>query len=178
MAYFKNESGNKYGKLFVIKRVTNDYRGKAVWFCKCDCGNNHIVAGIHLRSGSVKSCGCANKFPLGQAALHAVFLRLKNSAKKRNYIFEISEKKFEGLSQKPCIYCGREPSSVQRMKGCNGHGIYNGIDRIDNTKGYTEDNITTCCWTCNRAKGTMPLVEFKEWIKDLIKYNKNKGMGF
>lgn len=30
-------TGNKYGKLTVIKRVDNDQKGKVRWLCKCEC---------------------------------------------------------------------------------------------------------------------------------------------
>lgn len=53
-----NEIGNRYGKLEVIEYAGRDKRSNALWKCKCDCGNETIVAGIILRSGEVKSCGC------------------------------------------------------------------------------------------------------------------------
>ena len=40
----------------------------------------------------------------------------------------------------------------------------NGIDRINNSVGYTEKNSVPCCGTCNVAKGQMTLAEFKLWI--------------
>lgn len=58
---FKNEIGNKYGYLTVIERAPNDSSGRAMWKCKCDCGNEVIVSGKHLRSGNTKSCGCYQK---------------------------------------------------------------------------------------------------------------------
>jgi len=41
---------------------------------------------------------------------------------------------------------------------------YNGIDRIDNLKGYLKNNIVPCCKFCNTAKSSMSQTEFKEWI--------------
>lgn len=38
---------------------------------------------------------------------------------------------------KPCVYCGY-PST--------------GLDRLDNTKGHTEDNCVPCCKECNNAR--------------------------
>lgn len=58
---FVNETGNKYGRWTVIKRVENNYRGNAQWLCKCDCGNEKVVTGIALRSGRSQSCGCLQK---------------------------------------------------------------------------------------------------------------------
>ena len=52
-----SEIGNTYNKLTVI-----EYDGikdhNAYWKCKCECGNEIIVSGNHLRSGHTKSCGC------------------------------------------------------------------------------------------------------------------------
>lgn len=32
-----------------------------MWLCKCDCGNEVITRGEHLRKGATKSCGCIQK---------------------------------------------------------------------------------------------------------------------
>ena len=57
MAKAKDETGNIYGRLTVIKRngVRNSH---AAWLCKCECGNEITVDGTHLRQGVCKSCGC------------------------------------------------------------------------------------------------------------------------
>ena len=58
-AHLKNEVGNIYGYLTVIKRVDNLENTKgARWLCQCKCGNFCKVRGINLRNGSVQSCGC------------------------------------------------------------------------------------------------------------------------
>lgn len=57
----KNEIGNTYGYLTVIERAENNKEGRAMWRCKCKCGNEVIVLGKHLRSGNTKSCGCYQK---------------------------------------------------------------------------------------------------------------------
>ena len=57
----KNEIGNVYGYLTVIERAPNNKDGRAMWKCRCKCGNEVIVMGKHLRSGNTKSCGCYQK---------------------------------------------------------------------------------------------------------------------
>ena len=52
-----DETNNRYGKLFVISMAYIDNHC-AFWNCKCDCGNEIIVAGNHLRTGHTTSCGC------------------------------------------------------------------------------------------------------------------------
>lgn len=53
-----DETGNKYGKLTVLKRVGSDQDNKALWLCQCECGNTTITTGKRLRIGMVQSCGC------------------------------------------------------------------------------------------------------------------------
>ena len=57
MGNVKDETGNTYGYLTVISRAPNK-DGRAMWNCKCKCGNEIVVMGKHLRSGNTKSCGC------------------------------------------------------------------------------------------------------------------------
>ena len=58
---FKDLTGQKFGRLKVIERVDNNKYGKAMWKCRCVCGNEVIVVGYHLRGGHTKSCGCLQK---------------------------------------------------------------------------------------------------------------------
>lgn len=57
--------GKKYGKLTIIGRAENRYYESCgivpVWLCKCECGNTTKATGYNLKSGSVKSCGCAKR---------------------------------------------------------------------------------------------------------------------
>jgi len=57
MRSFIDESGKKYGRLLVLKRSGTKNR-YVCWTCRCDCGNMVNVAGIKLRVGNNKSCGC------------------------------------------------------------------------------------------------------------------------
>lgn len=53
----KNEIGNVYGELTVIKE--SDKKGSATyWTCQCSCGNYIDVRIDNLTSGRTKSCGC------------------------------------------------------------------------------------------------------------------------
>lgn len=68
----KNEIGNIYGYLTVIERAENTKEGRAMWKCKCKCGNETIVLGKHLRSGNTKSCGCYQRERAAQANMDRV----------------------------------------------------------------------------------------------------------
>lgn len=55
-----NETGNKYGRLTVIK-FDGMHKKQTSWQCHCECGETVVVRGSSLRSGNTKSCGCINK---------------------------------------------------------------------------------------------------------------------
>ena len=58
MSRVKDETGNRYGRLTVIERAGSTSGGIALWKCRCDCGNETVVAGSKLRNGLTVSCGC------------------------------------------------------------------------------------------------------------------------
>lgn len=57
-------TGMRFGRLVVIEfayvKITPCSR-KAMWRCKCDCGNEKIIRGSSLTGGISKSCGCLAK---------------------------------------------------------------------------------------------------------------------
>ena len=57
----KDITGQKFGKLTVIKRVGSDKNYNTLWLCKCECGNEKVVARYRLINGNTSSCGCAKK---------------------------------------------------------------------------------------------------------------------
>jgi hypothetical protein len=63
-------------------------------------------------------------------------------AEQRRLSWNISEEFYGELLKMPCVYC-RQP--LNRM-GC-------GLDRVDNARGYEEDNVRPCCGACNRIRG-------------------------
>jgi hypothetical protein len=52
-------TGQRFGKLVAIRKTDERINGSIVWECKCDCGNTHLASVNQLRTGHVKSCGCA-----------------------------------------------------------------------------------------------------------------------
>lgn len=59
MGKFIDETGNKYGKLTVLKKSKNKTSSGCIkWICQCECGNICEVSGDVLRRGKTVSCGC------------------------------------------------------------------------------------------------------------------------
>lgn len=69
MSRIINEVGNKYHYLTVLERDGSNPQGKALWLCRCECGNLTKATGISLRSGKTKSCGCYQKQRTHEASI-------------------------------------------------------------------------------------------------------------
>lgn len=167
-------NGLKFGLLTVVRLVGRRHTYK-LWECRCSCGGVTQVTTGNLRSGQVKSCGCLvvnqcrslrrlNLKTPGESAFNWLFDVYKCSARDRGYEFDLIPSDVRRLTQMNCHYCGSVPSRLKRVKSGNGHYVYNGLDRIDNKKGYTLENVVPCCKTCNRAKDIMTVAEFAEWV--------------
>ena len=69
-------TGQRFGRLTVLERAENYqydtgcgwYSTKAVWLCRCDCGNEAFVIGSNLRKGATRSCGCLRAEKLKERA--------------------------------------------------------------------------------------------------------------
>jgi hypothetical protein len=53
----KNIAGQKFGRVAVIS-FAGIRNHKAMWTCSCECGGVFNAAGIDLRRGNTRSCGC------------------------------------------------------------------------------------------------------------------------
>lgn len=58
MSYnMKDLTGERFGRLTVIRSEGKDRHGSYMWLCDCDCGNTKVLNGSELRRGNVNSCG-------------------------------------------------------------------------------------------------------------------------
>lgn len=54
-------TGQRFGRLTVIRPTEERRRKAVVWECKCDCGNTAFVSSKNLKTGTTRSCGCLRK---------------------------------------------------------------------------------------------------------------------
>lgn len=168
-------TGKKYGRLTVIGRGENPNDTSAMWLCVCECGNEVVVRGKSLRSGGTKSCGCLlresarkrNSLSFGEASFNRFKRRIRKASKKHGYDCDMTDTEIREVSQQNCFYCKSFPSHVAKATGGNGDFVYNGFDRVDNTRGYTLNNVVACCRKCNVAKGKMSISEFSIWLNSV-----------
>lgn len=159
--------GRRFGKL-EVKEETK--KGKNVaWVCKCDCGNTTIALTNSLLSGRKVSCGCYKKefAAKPESSKNRLFASYRKTAHTKGLEFKLTEEMFFSLVKDSCFYCGIEPQNV--MKSRTNEFVYNGIDRIDSSKGYIEGNVVPCCSTCNYAKRNMGVEQFLNWVSRIYK---------
>jgi hypothetical protein len=106
--------------------------------------------------------------PKGEAGLNETYYRYQQYAGKKGREFSLTKEEFKSIQSQPCHYCG-----IKTSKNEKGYA-YNGIDRVDNERGYHKDNCVPCCYTCNRAKGTLTHTEFMAWVKRLTAYQRKR----
>src|SRR5687767_12225909 len=54
-------TGERVGRLLVIRRAAENRGGKPAWECQCDCGKTVVARAGDLRSGKHGSCGCLHR---------------------------------------------------------------------------------------------------------------------
>lgn len=113
----------------------------------------------------------------GKASLNGLYYEYIRSAKKRKKCFELTKEQFKHLTSQNCIYCNKVPSKIYYKPRCNGEYVYNGVDRKDNSKGYTLENSVPCCYACNTIKGEhLTFEEAKVAIQAVLEYrSRNNG---
>lgn len=60
MGKFQDLTGQRFGRLTIIKRSETNKYNKPAWICKCDCGNKVVVGSNLLKMNQTMSCGCLN----------------------------------------------------------------------------------------------------------------------
>ena len=183
---FKDLTGQKFGRLIVIKFVGTDHNQKSLWLCKCQCGKEKIFGGSNLRNGNSKSCGC---------------LRIENLIKRQTkHSMALSTKRhplyivWKGMKAR-CLnpnepsypnYGGRgiavcdewlefEPFAKWAFE--NGYDKSLEIDRIDNDKGYSPDNCRWATRSQNQLnKRNNHLITIKGKTKTLSEWSRESGI--
>lgn len=167
--------GQRFGKLTVLRKSDIKKNNNYAYLCKCDCGKEHLVKKGELVRGRTVSCGCLrieragniNRLPKGESSINGLLTRYTIRARRASLDFSISREQFKKLIVDSCYYCGELPGPHVFLGMA-----YNGIDRVDNNKGYDVSNLVTCCADCNLMKRLMTVDNFFTHIVKIVKTHK------
>jgi hypothetical protein len=156
MGKIKDEAGNKYNRLTVIGFSGLSKDNKALWKCKCDCGNEAIVSGKALRKGTTKSCGCQkSESTIKRNTTHgctgARLYRIWQGMKSRcNDINFPAYKDYGGRGIKICEAWQNSFPNFKEWANKSGYAERLSIERKDVNGGYDPEN---CTWVTLPEQG-------------------------
>lgn len=174
-----------FGHVTVIKRCGRDKFGHHQWVCKCDCGNNITLPGYRLKIGDTKTCGnCGRSRKKGKdhknfkgyeeiSSTH--WNSIRKGARDRDIELSITIKQAWKLyiqQDKKCALSGLEISFQKERNSIKKTTA--SLDRIDNTKGYTINNVQWVHKRINWMKNTLTQDEFIEFCGHVTNFNKVK----
>lgn len=146
---FKDITGQRFGKLVVLKVAYKDKRHECHWLCKCDCGSETTTTGNRLRSGKTKSCGCIQKamrdagnhksHGMTKSRLYYEWCNMKSRCDNQGNIM------FKNYGGRGIKYC----DAWKKFEGFRDWALNHGyndtltLERLDVNKNYEPDN---CEW--------------------------------
>lgn len=159
--------GKIFGELVVIDYSHNDKHQNKMWNCLCSCGKSTKVRTTDLNKGHTKSCGC-KQYRKGRDVYNytgyeditgARWYSIREGAKNRGLEFSITKKDVWDMflkQKRKCSFTGLLLSFSDSSAS---------IDRIDNDKGYTIDNISIVHKDINLMRNKFSVDYFKEMCK-------------
>jgi hypothetical protein len=163
----------KFGKLLVLEEASKINNRYCAYKCKCDCGNEKIIIASSLKNGATTSCGCGNLETRFKRINEPILTSIKCIFK--NYSDgDLTIDNFIELTKKNCFYCNEKPNNYFNISKFSYTKFdsefdfnYNGLDRLDNSKGHYLNNVVTCCKVCNRAKNKLNYKDFLIQVKKI-----------
>jgi hypothetical protein len=171
-SYEKVNVGDSFTDLTICDKESE--RGGWYVKCRCVCGNIVDATVESLLSGKVKGCGCntwrVKLNPPGMVSYRKSYRTYTKNAQKCGREFSLILEEFIHIIIQDCFYCDGKPKLFNAYFNSEGElhehyknkdsvsvnsaNVYtNGVDRIDNSRGYLLDNCVPCCWDCNQMKG-------------------------
>ena len=165
--------GDKFGDWTVISGP--EYINSTAYYkVRCDCGTEAYKLPIELLSKNREfQCEkCAQKERASQTTITngrigdltlTEYTRLRRSAEKRGYAFEVSVEYLWNLFQKQKQICAITGDYIPNIKEAS-------LDRIDSSKGYIEGNVQWVTYQANVSKHIMTMEQLYKFCKKVLNY--------
>jgi len=153
---YKDLTGQRFGKLVVLRKTDLRRKGKILWICQCDCGNMHQAMSSRLISGHTKSCGCYQREKITEmnlthggshSRLYSIWASMKTRCSNPNY------KKFDYYGGRGITVCHEWQESFETFRDwalANGYRDDLTLDRKNGDKGYFPENCQWATWSEQR----------------------------
>jgi len=179
--------GHKFNQFTVLKKIGSrgqPGRQSIYWLCQCECGNTRELPTKSINRGDCKSCGCymkskeysrSNYLWNGHGDIHGKWWgNVKKGAQRRGHSFDISIEEAWKIYQKQDGKCAL--SGVDIVFADSSYGFQHGettasLDRKNNNKGYTKNNVHWVHKDVNLMKQKMSQKELLDWCKLIVEYN-------
>lgn len=146
-------TGQRFGRLTVTRRISNNKWRQAVWLCRCDCQNEKTITTSDLKSNSTKSCGClrkeGNNLKHGhnrigkQSKTHKSWDSMKQRCINRN------NKDYKHYGNRGITVCNEWLEFTNFITDMGEQPIGCSLERINNDKGYYKEN---CRWATRQEQ--------------------------
>lgn len=181
--------GKTFGRLKCLKESGKDNHGHITWLCKCDCGNEVVKAGTHLKNGYVVSCGCYKSDTIKKIRRKGTknisgsyFSSIRSNARHKNREFSLDINYLQNLLEQQNFQCAisglnlimelDNSFDITKKQGINTASL----DRIDSSKGYTVNNVQWVHVDVNRMKSNFSEDRFIEICNYVSNHNKFRGL--
>lgn len=195
MAKHNDLTGQKFGRLTVLREAGHPRSGIYLWECVCDCeAHTHIILeGGKLKSGNTKSCGCLNREKIIKRNKENALYHPKNQkifgrwVGMKDRCYNPNHKKFQYYGGKGIRICDEwlnNYSAFEDWSLNNGFSDELTIDRIDSDKDYSPDNCRWVTWEVqhNNTSRNKYLTykgrtqSLSDWCKELgLNYGRTKA---
>lgn len=149
MSRVKNLIGQRFTRL-VVQSLHKTHNGRAIWNCRCDCGNDSIVWSQALKAGRVRSCGCLKvelqtKHGFYRHPLYGTWKSMIDRCVNKNCK---DFPNYGGRGIRVCRRWSNNPGAFIEDMGARPAGT--SLDRIDVNGNYEPGN---CRWATNEVQG-------------------------
>ncbi len=172
--------GLKFGKWLVLSRVPKDLKvRKTFWLCRCDCGEEKVQDGYHLRKGYTTRCVRCSETTYkwqgtGEISL-TYWATIEWRAIHKDQTFEVTIDFAWNLFLKQnrrCALTGELLTFAPQYKVGLCKAQTASLDRIDSKRGYLIDNVQWVHKVVNVMKMHLDQDNFIEWCRKIAGHPK------